>query len=255
MENNFKVNMNEYLPLRDVVFNTLRQAILKGELAPGERLMEIQLANKLGVSRTPVREAIRKLELAEKLGVSRTPIREAIRKLELEGLVLMIPRKGAEVAKISEKSLRDVLEVRRSLEELAIELACQRMTDEEIEQLGERQNDFKNAINKGNAMNIAETDEAFHDVIYLGTGNDKLVQILNNLREQMHRYRLEYIKDEDKRQILIVEHEHILAAIKARNIAEAKNAAREHIDNQEITVSKNIKEQEDIMPVRGRGRR
>lgn len=195
MENNFKVNMNEYLPLRDVVFNTLRQAILKGELAPGERLMEIQLA--------------------EKLGVSRTPIREAIRKLELEGLVLMIPRKGAEVAKISEKSLRDVLEVRRSLEELAIELACQRMTDEEIEQLGERQNDFKNAINKGNAMNIAETDEAFHDVIYLGTGNDKLVQILNNLREQMYRYRLEYIKDEDKRQILIVEHEHILAAIKA----------------------------------------
>ena len=111
MENNFKVNMNEYLPLRDVVFNTLRQAILKGELAPGERLMEIQLA--------------------EKLGVSRTPIREAIRKLELEGLVLMIPRKGAEVAKISEKSLRDVLEVRRSLEELAIELACQRMSEED----------------------------------------------------------------------------------------------------------------------------
>ena len=84
MENKLKVNMNEYLPLRDVVFNTLRQAILKGELEPGERLMEIQLA--------------------DRLGVSRTPIREAIRKLELEGLVLMIPRKGAEVAKISEKS-------------------------------------------------------------------------------------------------------------------------------------------------------
>ena len=65
--------MDEYLPLRDVVFNTLREAILRGELKPGERLMEIQLANKLGVSRTP--------------------IREAIRKLELEGLVLMIPRK------------------------------------------------------------------------------------------------------------------------------------------------------------------
>ena len=63
MELNFKVNMNEYLPLRDVVFNTLRQAILRGELKPGERLMEIQLANKLGVSRTPIREAIRKLEV------------------------------------------------------------------------------------------------------------------------------------------------------------------------------------------------
>ena len=62
-EHDLKVNVNEYLPLRDVVFNTLRQAILKGELEPGERLMEIALANRLGVSRTPIREAIRKLEL------------------------------------------------------------------------------------------------------------------------------------------------------------------------------------------------
>ena len=65
MEQNLKVNENEYLPLRDVVFNTLRQAILRGEFKPGERLMEIQLANKLGVSRTPIREAIRKLELED----------------------------------------------------------------------------------------------------------------------------------------------------------------------------------------------
>lgn len=224
MGNDLKVNMNEYLPLRDVVFNTLRQAILKGELAPGERLMEIQLA--------------------ERLGVSRTPIREAIRKLELEGLVLMIPRKGAEVAKISEKSLRDVLEVRRSLEELAIELACQRMTEEEVAALERTQEEFKAAVARGDAMKIAETDEAYHDVIYDGTGNDRLVQILNNLREQMYRYRLEYIKDEDKRQILLLEHDKILKAVKMRHVDEAKEAMREHIDNQEITVSRNIKEQE-----------
>lgn len=111
----FEVTMNEYLPLRDVVFNTLRRAILRGELKPGERLMEIQLANKLGVSRTP--------------------IREAIRKLELEGLVLMIPRKGAEVAEITEKNLRDVLEVRCALEELAVQLACDRIKKEEIQEL------------------------------------------------------------------------------------------------------------------------
>ena len=228
MENNFKVNMNEYLPLRDVVFNTLRQAILKGELAPGERLMEIQLA--------------------EKLGVSRTPIREAIRKLELEGLVLMIPRKGAEVAKISAKSLRDVLEVRRSLEELAIELACERMSEEALEELTLAQQKFKRAITSGNAMEMAETDEHFHEIIFQGTENERLTQILNNLREQMYRYRLEYIKDADKRQVLIVEHENILAALKSRNIAQAKNAMREHIDNQEITVSRNIKEQEEVHP-------
>ena len=76
MTSDFTVHMDEYLPLREVVFNTLRQAILKGELKPGERLMEIALA--------------------EKLGVSRTPIREAMRKLELEGLVVMIPRRGAQ---------------------------------------------------------------------------------------------------------------------------------------------------------------
>ena len=104
-------------------------------------------------------------------------------------------------------------------------------------------------------MAIAETDEHYHDVIYQGTGNDKLVQMLNNLREQMYRYRLEYIKDEDKRQVLLVEHEHILKALRNRNIAEAKNAAREHIDNQEITVSRNIKEQEMDSAAVGRGRR
>ena len=224
MEYNLKVNMNEYLPLRDVVFNTLRDAILKGELEPGERLMEIQLA--------------------ERLGVSRTPIREAIRKLELEGLVLMIPRKGAEVAKISEKSLRDVLEVRRSLEELAAELACQRMDAEALKDLEDAQKAFIQAVESGETMTMAEADEHFHDVIYMGTGNTRLVQILNNLREQMYRYRLEYIKDAEKRQILLVEHESILRAIRSRHVAEAKEAVRAHIDNQEITVSKNIKERE-----------
>ena len=223
MSNNFEVNMNEYLPLRDVVFNTLRQAILKGELAPGERLMEIQLA--------------------EKLGVSRTPIREAIRKLELEGLVLMIPRKGAEVAKISEKSLKDVLEVRRSLEELAIELACQRMTDTDLQELERKQKKFCEAISRGSAMDIAESDESYHDVIYNCTRNTRLVQILNNLREQMYRYRLEYIKDEAKRGILVHEHEEILQAIRIRDLIRAKTLMKEHIDNQEMTVSQNLVEE------------
>ena len=225
MGNGFKVTMNEYLPLRDVVFNTLRQAILKGELEPGERLMEIQLS--------------------ERLGVSRTPIREAIRKLELEGLVLMIPRKGAEVAKISETSLREVLEVRRSLEELAAELACQRIGERELLDLEEAEEAFAEAIINGEPMEIAESDEHYHDLIYQATGNSRLVQILNNLREQMYRYRLEYIKDEDKRQILVVEHEHILQALKNHDIQDAKSAVRGHIDNQQLTVSKNIKEKQE----------
>ena len=216
MGNNFEVKMNEYLPLRDVVFNTLRQAILKGELAPGERLMEIQLA--------------------QKLGVSRTPIREAIRKLELEGLVLMIPRRGAEVARISEKSLKDVLEVRRSLEELAIELACQRMTEEDMQALEEAQKAFKAAIDQGDAMKIAETDEAYHDVIYHSTRNKRLVQILNNLREQMYRYRVEYLKREEAYPQLIAEHAAIIEYISKGEKKAATDVMCKHIDNQVTTV-------------------
>ena len=118
----FELEMNEYLPLRDVVFQTLRQAILRGELKPGERLMEIHLA--------------------QKLGVSRTPVREAIRKLELEGLVLMIPRKGAIVAEITVQDLEDVLEVRMALEELAVKIACKRITEEQLEEIKRRSAEF-----------------------------------------------------------------------------------------------------------------
>ena len=236
MEQNLKVNENEYLPLRDVVFNTLRQAILRGEFKPGERLMEIQLANKLGVSRTP--------------------IREAIRKLELEGLVIMIPRKGAEVADITEKSLRDVLEVRKALEELAVQLACEKITQEELEELEKAGENFKKVLKRSKDITeVAEADVRFHDVIYMATDNHKLIHLLNKLREQMYRYRLEYIKDADKRQILMVEHEHILKALTLRHIQEAKMAVREHIDNQEITILKNLKEQENDIQRKVPGRR
>ena len=192
------------------------------------------------------------IQLANKLGVSRTPIREAIRKLELEGLVLMIPRKGAEVAEITEKNLRDVLEVRCALEELAVQLACDRIDQNQVKELHAAADHFRDVLDSDDITQIAQADEAFHDVIFTATGNGRLIQLLNNLREQMYRYRLEYIKDKDKRQILLLEHDHILRALKGRNIAEARAAVREHIDNQEITVSRNIKEKEQQQSLRGR---
>ena len=218
MESNFTVNMNEYLPLRDVVFNTLRQAILRGELKPGERLMEVQLANKLGVNRTP--------------------IREAIRKLELEGLVLMIPRKGAEVADITEKSLMDVLEVRKALEELAVQLCCDKITGKEIEELHRAADDFRRILKTSDDVTeIAEADVRFHDIIYLATGNQKLIQILNNLREQMYRYRVECIKRKESHPILIAEHEEIIRRIENKEKKEAADIVCRHIDNQAEVVT------------------
>ena len=221
MGTDFQLNMDDYLPLRDVVFNTLRQAILRGELKPGERLMEIQLANKLGVSRTP--------------------IREAIRKLELEGLVLMIPRRGAEVAEITEKSLRDVLEVRGALEELAVKLACQKITDAEITELRMAEKEFEQALKSGDVTIFAEADVKFHDVIYRATDNQRLIQLLFNLREQMYRYRVEYLKREEAHENLLVEHRRIIETIAARDMDAAVDAVCQHIDNQVSAVIDTIR--------------
>lgn len=218
----FEVNMNEYLPLRDVVFNTLRQAILKGDLKPGERLMEIQLATKLGVSRTPVREAIRKLEL--------------------EGLVLMIPRKGAEVAQITEKSMVDVLEIRRALEELAVRLACERMTPEGLERLKQAEEKFEKVLGKEDITTVAGADVEFHDTILRATDNQKLIQLLSQFREQMYRYRVEYLKREECHPQVIKEHQDIIQTIENRNKDEAAEYICNHIDSQVKAVADTIRQ-------------
>lgn len=225
MELNFTVKMDEYLPLRDVVFNTLREAILRGELKPGERLMEIQLANKLGVSRTP--------------------IREAIRKLELEGLVLMIPRKGAEVAQITEKSLRDVLEVRRALENLAVQLACLRMSPQTLADLKAAARAFEEILGGEDVTAVAEADVSFHDVIYMATDNQRLISLLNNLREQMYRYRVEYLKKKECHKQLLWEHQEIIRAIEAGEIDVATKITEQHIDNQVEAVSDALRHLEE----------
>ena len=226
MADKLEIRMDEYLPLRDVVFNTLRQAILKGELKPGERLMEIQLANKLGVSRTPVREAIRKLEL--------------------EGLVLMIPRKGAEVAEITRQDMEDVLEVRTALEELAVKDACDHITDAQLSELKKASNEFKKALLEGkDLVTCADADMHFHDVILSATNNRRLIQMLNNLSEQMCRYRMEYLKDERTHKTLIEEHDAIRRALKKHDKVKAGAAIRVHIDNQKRSILESLTEKEE----------
>lgn len=216
MTEDLKLNMNAYLPLRDVVFNTLREAILRGELKPGERLMELQLA--------------------AQLGVSRTPIREAIRMLEQEGLAVTMPRKGAEVAKMTLKGMEDVLEIRAALDELACQLACRRITEEQLKRLETAKKNFEVSLKSGVVKTIAEADMGFHDVIYEATENPKLVNMLNNLREQIYRYRVEYLKNVDNYPILIKEHEAIYQSLVNRNEDEATLSIREHVENQAIAV-------------------
>ncbi|MCR5053280.1 MAG: GntR family transcriptional regulator [Lachnospiraceae bacterium] len=218
-----KLEQDSYLPLRDVVFNALRDAILKGELHPGERLMETHLA--------------------DTLGVSRTPIREAIRMLEKEGLALTIPRRGAQVAQMSEKDLEDVLEVRDALDALAVKEACERITSERLSALEVNMKQFEKAVEKGDIREIADADEAFHAVIYDAADNPKLASIVQNLREQMYRYRYEYLKDKAYHALLIKEHKEIYDGLKAKDRENVKDAMHRHLENQIDAVRQVIQEQ------------
>ena len=176
------------------------------------------------------------IALAERLGVSRTPIREAMRKLEQEGLVVMIPRRGAQVANITEKDLNDVLEVRIALENVAIEKACARMTEEEMRRLWLAAKEFEHTIAEGNLVKLAEADVAFHEVIYQASDNKRLIQVLNNMREQIYRYRVEYLKREEAHPQLIAEHAAIIEYISKGEKKAATDIMCKHIDNQVTTV-------------------
>ena len=203
MENLTKLNLDEYKPLRDVVFENLRGAIVEGKLKPGQRLMEVQLA--------------------EQLGVSRTPVREAIRKLELEGLVVMIPRKGAYVANMSLKDVIDVLEIRASLEGLAASLAAERITDEDIKKLESIVEEFNDSINESDVEALLRKDVEFHECIFKSTNNKKLHQLINSLWEQVYRFRVTYISDYDSTVNIVEEHKMILDAIKEEIVSLQSN--------------------------------
>ena len=148
------IKLDSYKPLRELVCENIRQAIIDGTFSPGERLMEIQLADEMGVSRTPVREAIRKLEL--------------------EGFVVMIPRRGTYVADISIKDITEIYEIRISLDILAAGLAAERITDEELEQLNGYLIEIGQHIANNDMDKIVEVDTAFHDMLYTASRNERL---------------------------------------------------------------------------------
>lgn len=184
------------------------------------------------------------VKLADMLGVSRTPVREALRSLEVEGLVKMIPRRGAMVAEIDEKSMTDVLVVRKALEELAIKIACDNITPEAIQRLKEVTDKLETAIDRNKLEKIADLDVKFHDIIFNATDNMRLIQILNNLREQMFRYRLEHVKVEEQRETVLREHRSIIKALEEHDSEKATSVIKKHIDNQGKTVKKGLNEAE-----------
>lgn len=153
----------------------------------------------------------------------------------------MIPRRGAEVARITEKNLKDVLEVRRALDALSVELACDRISQEDIRRLFEACQEFEKATGGKDAAVIAQADVALHDIIVEATGNLRLKQLVNNLSEQMYRYRFIYISEESGHDNLVAEHREIYESIAARDKERAAAAAKLHIDNQEKSIIRQIR--------------
>jgi DNA-binding GntR family transcriptional regulator len=145
----------------------------------------------------------------------------------------MMPRKGAYVADLSIKDITDVLEIRAALEGLASGLAALRITEEEIEELELIALNFHEAIEAEDFDKILQGDIDFHDKIFKASRNEKLLQINNNLREQVQRFRIMYINKSNKSKDLAKEHYAIAEAISQRNMDMAEKLAERHIENAE----------------------
>ena len=214
------LDIQNHKPLREVVYEELKKQILTGKIVPGTRLMEI--------------------ELAENLGVSRTPIREAIRKLEKEGLVTIEPRKGAYAAQLSRKDMLDILEVRQEMEGLAADFAAQRMDEDGKKALRAAAQDYKEALSSGDTERMIEDDTKFHRIIVEATGNKVLINMVEQLQELVLRFRYLYYENFKQVEDMISEHEDIIRAIESGDAQLARKAAAAHIEMLEETVMSEV---------------
>ena len=216
-------DIQNHKPLREMVYEELKMQILKGSIIPGTRMMEV--------------------ELAEEMGVSRTPIREAIRKLEKEGLVTIEPRRGAYASMISTEDMVEILEVRQDLEGLAAYFAANRMTDEQMAELKEVSNNYNEAVKRGKMEDMIKYDTRFHHIIVESCRNKILVQMIEQLQELVLRFRYIYYDNFRRAENMPEEHEAIVAAISEGDADKARAAADIHIDRlKELVVKEGVQQ-------------
>lgn len=212
------IKINNYQPLRETVCEALRDAIRRGILEPGERLMEVQLA--------------------EELGISRTPVREAIRKLEQEGYVIMMPRRGTYVSSLSVHDVKEIFEIRTALESLSTTLATMRIEPEELEKLRTLLIEIEGHIKRKDIDKIVATDIEFHGLLYQVSRNERLVTIISNLKEQLARFRTLSMSYPGRLQKTLEEHRAMVEAIAAGDVDAARDAAEHHMEQAEETLLK-----------------
>lgn len=204
------------------VFEELEEGILSGQIPSGENLIELKLSSEMGVSRTPVREAIRMLEQ--------------------KGLVQIIPNKGAVVLGISEKDLQDIYTIRMYIEGLASRWAAEKITDEQMQELTEIVDlqEFYN-IKQANGK-INDLDSRFHEKIYEFSGSRTLQHTLGDLHHMIQQYRKLSFSALGRAEKAILEHRKILEAISRHNGDEAERLTIRHIANAKENLLHLIKE-------------
>ncbi|HLB05524.1 MAG TPA: GntR family transcriptional regulator [Thermodesulfobacteriota bacterium] len=178
--------------LRERIVNVLRESIIKGTLKPGERVAES--------------------ELAEKYGISRTPIREAFRQLETEGFLKVIARRGAEVASLTEEDVREFYEVKSLLESYAAKVAAERLTERDIKRLELLNTSMERFAQNGDIKGFFKADNDFHDVFIQKCGNDKLCNIIQNLLQQFQRVRIASFVIKGRMEVSVEQHKDIIKA-------------------------------------------
>ena len=196
--------------IRDSVFSILRNAILNGKLEPDERLVE--------------------RDIAEQLGISRTPVREAIRQLELERLVTHIPRKGVVVAGFSKADVLEITAIRTVLEGLICNVAAVKIRERDLERLELITRQMQDENSKGNFKKVNQLNNRFHDIIYRAAESPRLYDLLSTLREYINRFaQVAYTKPGRVEEVL-VEHKAIVEALSNHDSHEAEETAKRHVE-------------------------
>ena len=206
------MDANEHVnhkPLRERVYDQLKRRLLTGKIKPGTRMMEVDLASDLGVSRTPVREAIRELGK--------------------EGLVTIEPRRGAFASEISVKDMIDTLTVREDLDALAASLAASRITKADEKKLLELTDKYAAAIESGDMDTMIRADEAFHKRIARLSGSKTLYQVVKTVQTQVLRFRYLYYEDLANYQNMPTEHREIIDALMTGDSEHARDVAFDHV--------------------------
>jgi len=192
--------------LREKILESIREAILKGTLKPGERVSEP--------------------ELAERFGISRTPIREAFRQLESEGYLVVIPRKGAVVASLSERDVMEFYAIKSILEGHAARIAAERMTERDLERLETINNRLQQIAGDGDIKTFFRIHNEFHELFIKASGNDKLVELINHLVLKFNRLRLASLAQPGRMDISVQEHRKIIEAFRKHDGELAENLVR-----------------------------